>query len=344
MKKIFFLGLALSLYGIEGFCQAKPAYNQYILNNFILNPAVTGIENYADVKLSHRNQWTSLPGAPVTSYFSFHKAIGKSDYLTSATSFNVPGSNPRGAEYWRDYTAPDPHHGIGVIVTNDKAGYINRWSLAATYAYHKPIGVKTTLAGGFSAGISSINVDRDKIYWASLNPNDPAIGYATGELKKLVPEFGGGLWLYSARYFAGISVLNIVPGKVRYGGAEKYGTYYTPNAFITAGYRMQLGDDISVLPSVMVQYWQPQLWGSHVNAKVQYRDLLWLGGSVRVANLIGGYSAMAGINLGNFVNFSYAYEMAVRKDLRTYVGNTHEFMLGFLLGNKYGDSCPRNIW
>ena len=35
---------------------------------------------------------------------------------------------------------------------NDKAGYINRWSLNATYAYHKPLGVKTTLSAGFAAG------------------------------------------------------------------------------------------------------------------------------------------------------------------------------------------------
>ena len=35
--------------------QAKSAYTQYVLNNYILNPAVAGIENYTDIKVSTRN-------------------------------------------------------------------------------------------------------------------------------------------------------------------------------------------------------------------------------------------------------------------------------------------------
>ena len=37
--------------------QQRPYYTQYILNNYIINPAVAGIENYWDVKMSHRLQW-----------------------------------------------------------------------------------------------------------------------------------------------------------------------------------------------------------------------------------------------------------------------------------------------
>ena len=52
--------------------QQKPHYTQYILNNYILNPALSGIENYTDVKLSGRRQWVGLEGAPQTFYFSVH--------------------------------------------------------------------------------------------------------------------------------------------------------------------------------------------------------------------------------------------------------------------------------
>ena len=109
---------------------------QYILNNFVLNPAVTGIENYTDIKMSSRNQWTGINGAPVTNYLTIHTAIGKTDMRTSATSFEVPGQNPRGTNYWENYTAPKAHHGVGFSAMNDKAGYINRWSLSGSYAYH----------------------------------------------------------------------------------------------------------------------------------------------------------------------------------------------------------------
>src|SRR6186997_3637755 len=104
MKKIILAAVACagSLFAIS---QAKPFYTQYILNNYILNPALSGIENYTDVKMSVRDQWVGLNGAPKTMYFSAHGPIGKKDYKTSATSFNVPGQNPRGNAYWQNYQA-----------------------------------------------------------------------------------------------------------------------------------------------------------------------------------------------------------------------------------------------
>jgi len=340
MKKIILIACGC-LCSMLAFAQAKPSYTQYILNSYILNPAVTGIENYTDIKLSNRNQWTGINGAPVTTYFSIHAPIGKTDLRTTATSFGVPGEDPRGKRLWEEYTPPDPHHGIGFTAMNDKAGYINRWSLNATYAYHKPLGVKTTLSAGFSAGFTSVNLDRSKIEWANLDPNDPAIGISTGELKKLKPEIGAGLWLYSAQYFLGVSVLNIIPGKAKFVTNDKYGTSYTPNYFVTAGYRFSLTDEVMMMPSVMFQYWQPQLGGLHTNVKFQYLDKVWVGGGYRFSNLISGYSALAGLNVSNTLNVSYSYEVATTSRLRTYTGNTHEIMLGFILGNKYSQKCPR---
>ena len=348
VKRINRKGMLVLLGGIF-FCnltmgQAKPSYSQYVLNNYILNPAVTGIENYTDIKISNRNQWTGINGAPVTSYFSIHGPIGKKDLRTSATSFQVPGQNPRGEQYWEDYTAPEPHHGVGLIALNDKAGYINRWSLFASYAYHKPISIKTTLSLGFNAGMTSVNLDRSKIDFASLDPTDPAVGYSNGELKKIKPEVGAGLWLYSSDYFVGLAVQNIVPGKVNFAKNNDNATYYTPNYFLTAGYRFLLSDDLNMIPSAMLQYWQPQLLGVHANVKLQYQDKFWLGGSYRYGDLISGYSGMAGLNISNTFNISYAYEVATTNRLRAYTGNTHEIMVGFIIGNKYGDTCPRNVW
>ncbi len=326
------------------FAQSKPVYTQYVLNNFVLNPALAGIENYTDVKLSHRAQWVGIKGAPTTTYFSLHAPIGKTDYNTTATSFEMPGNNPRGEQYWQNYTAPNVHQGLGITAINEQAGFLNRWSVQAAYAYHQPLGVATTLALGFSAGVSSVSIDQTKIDFADLDPNDPAIGYTSGELKKVKPEIGVGLWLYSANYFAGLSILNIVPGKTRFVADNKYGTYASPNYFLTAGYRIALTDQISALPSVMVQYWQPQLYGVHTNVKLQYLDQFWVGGSYRFADVTGGYSAMAGFNLSHTFNISYAYENATNASVRSYTGNTHELVLGFLLGNHYGDNCPRNVW
>ncbi len=68
--------LAISLYVTKISAQQKPYYTQYILNNYILNPALSGIENYTDVKLSHRHEWVGIADAPVTTYLTIQGPIG----------------------------------------------------------------------------------------------------------------------------------------------------------------------------------------------------------------------------------------------------------------------------
>ncbi|HEY0068276.1 MAG TPA: type IX secretion system membrane protein PorP/SprF [Flavisolibacter sp.] len=52
---------------------------------------------------------------------------------------------------------------------------------------------------------------------------------------------------------------------------------------------------------------------------------------------------MVGLNVSNTFNISYAYDQT-SSTLNRFSNGTHELMLGFILGNKYGDSCPRNVW
>ena len=51
MKKIISSILCFGLLQLAT-AQQKPQYTQYVLNNYIINPALSGIENYMDVKLS----------------------------------------------------------------------------------------------------------------------------------------------------------------------------------------------------------------------------------------------------------------------------------------------------
>jgi type IX secretion system PorP/SprF family membrane protein len=324
--------------------QQKPYYTQVIMNNYILNPALSGIENYTDVKLSYRNQWTKMNGAPVTTYLSVHGPIGKKDFSTTATSFGMKGENPRGKSFLEEYTVSPAHQGVGLIMINDKTGFLNRFTAFATYAYHKPLTLRTALSAGFQVGVSTINLDKTKAVWGSLDPNDPAIGYDEGDLKKTKPELGAGIWLYSANYFIGASVLNVIPGKVKFVNSSKYGGSFDPHFFATAGYRVLLNENLSLLPSVGFLYVNPQPAMLMANAKLQYRDLLWMGLTYRYSDVLGGFAAMAGVNISNTVNISYSYDNATTSRLKTYVGNTHEVIIGFLLGNAYGDTCPKNVW
>ena len=324
--------------------QQKPIYTQYILNNYIINPAITGIENYTDVKISHRQQWTGIDGAPVTTYVSIQGPIGKKDYRTNVTSFDIPGENPRGQSFMDGYTAAEPHHGLGGIIISDKTGYLNRWGVYATYAYHKGLSPRRTLAAGFLAGISSVSIDASKVRLADPNVIDPAIVASNSGASKTKPELGAGLWLYSAEYFVGVSVLNIVPGKIKFGSdSALYGSSLAPHFITTAGYKTFLSEDISLLPSVMIQYIKPMPLQVYINVKAQYQDKFWIGSSYRFGDQLGGFAAMAGINVSSTFNLGYSYDVSTSQ-LRNYSRNTHEFIIGFLLGNKYADTCPRAAW
>src|SRR5438128_12249571 len=92
--------------------QQRPYYTQYILNNYIINPAVAGIENYWDVKASHRHQWVGLNGAPVTTYVTIQGPLSKNDMdnRENPTSFHPQGENPRGHVFMENYKSTDPHH------------------------------------------------------------------------------------------------------------------------------------------------------------------------------------------------------------------------------------------
>ncbi len=343
MKKIFYL-VFLILGCKISIAQQKPYYTQYILNNYILNPAVTGIENYVDLKVSRRNQWNGLDGAPVTSYITIHGPIGKADNRTTATSFEQTGDNPYKSKVLESSEPATAHHGIGMTAISDKTGYINRTTVCASYAYHMPISTSTLISAGFMAGITNVSMDKSKIVWGSLNPNDPAIGINSGEIAKTMPEFGAGLWLYGKDFFLGTSVLNIVPGKFRFVTNDKYGDSFHPHFFLQGGYRFFLSDDISVLPSFAIQQISPLPTFIHANVKMQYQDLLWIGGGYRIKDELSGMALMTGINLGHKLNIGYSYNSSVSQRLNTYVGNTHEFVIGLVLGNKGSDSCPKNVW
>ncbi len=343
MKNLFLTSvLLLLLSGVHA--QQKPYFTQYIMNNYIINPAITGIENYTDIKLSYRNQWNGIEGHPESFYFSAHGPLGKQDYRTTATSFQLPGENPRGKAYWEEYTAAEPHHGFGLIAMNDKTGYVNRFSAYATYAYHLGLNAKTSLSAGFLGGLSYVSLDRSKIEWATLDPSDPAIGYNNSELKKLKPEVGAGLWLYSADYFAGFSILNLIPGKTRFVTNETYGAHFEPQYLATAGVRTFLSDDVTLLPSVMVQFIKPFPIQIHGNVKLQFQDRFWVGAGYRHSDQLGGFAGMAGFFVSNSVNVSYAYDASTTNRLRYYSNNSHEVIVGLPLNNKYGDMCPKNIW
>ncbi len=341
MKKLLLL-LIVNVSCFAAHAQQKPYYTQYILNNYIINPAFAGIENYSDVKFSYRNQWQDLDGAPVTTYLTFHKPFGKTDSRSTPTSMQSAADNPY-LNYGDDFSTPSAHHGVGLTFISDKTGYVSRNTFGLTYAYHKPVSQQLILSAGLTAGFTNVSLDRTKIVWGSLDPNDPAIGYNTGDLRKLMPELGVGIVLYDSSFFLSASALNIVPGKLRFVKNDIYGDFFKPHIFLQTGYKFYLNNSLSLIPSVSVQFINPLPMFVHLNAKLNYENLFWVGAGYRLKDELSGLAVMTGINLGRSINLSYSYNSTVNGRLKTYVGNTHEVVVGITIGKK-PESCPTNVW
>ncbi len=318
--------------------QQKPQYTQYILNNYIINPAITGIENYIDVKAAYRQQWTGLQNAPQTSYLTAHMPLGKTDDWQSSTSFNMVGENPLGRSYKEDYQASKSHHGIGLVAVVDKTGPLSNATFDFTYAYHLGLAPRLNLAMGVGLGVSKISLNTADL--TLENPIDDAIANS-GTINRIKPDVNAGLWLYSAEFFAGVSVQQLLPQTLSFSDNQSYDTGKTvPHLFATTGYRFWLNDDLTLIPSVMFKYVNPVPLGIDFNAKLTFRDKIWIGGSYRKDD---SFSGMVGFNVGALFNVGYAYDFTTSA-LNSVSRGTHEIVLGLLLHNHYQVTCPQKLW
>jgi len=326
------------LVSTKAFSQQKPQYTQYIFNQYLLNPALSGIENYIDFKAGYRKQWAGINDAPQTSFVSAHWALGDNQLWSNAlTSFPEETGNPMDRNYMQNYTSSPPHHGMGVTAVLDKTGPIKRLDANVTYAYHLQLSNNFNLSAGVAAGLSSISLDINALTFE--NPYEPSLNRAiTNQLR---PDLSVGVWLYGARMFAGVSAQQILSQKLSFSGDEAYNQgKAVPHFFGTVGYKFFLDDEIAAIPSVMVKYVQPAPVSVDLNMKIAFRDKLWLGGSYRKDD---SFSAMAGFNIGKMLNLTYSYDFTT-SDLNQVSNGSHEIVLGLLLNNIYKVPSYIRMW
>ncbi len=317
-----------------GFAQQRPQYTQYVFNNYLLNPAVTGIENYTDMKAGYRSQWTGLQGAPVTSYLTINTPIGADFVQGDATSMPGGGGvDPYSRSYMQDYQASAPHHGIGFMVVSDKTGPITQTNMDVSYAYHLGITNKLNLALGIAAGLNHISLNTNEI--TLENPLDPAI--SNGNNSQWKPDLNAGIWAYSANYFIGASVQQLLKENLYFNTSSSITQSQTvPHYFFTAGLKLPVGDDLSFLPSVLVKLIQPVPTTFDINLKMAFQDVFWVGASYRKDDSFG---ALAGFNISSTINVGYSYDFTTSA-LNTVSNGSHEIVIGILLNNRYKLRSP----
>jgi len=323
---------------VNVFAQQKPQYTQYIFNQYLLNPALSGIENYLDFKAGYRKQWSGITDAPQTSFVSAHWALGDNQLWSNAlTSFPEQTGNPMDRNYMQNYMSSPSHHGMGLTAVLDKTGPIKRLDANVTYAYHLQLSNDFNLSAGIAAGISSISLDVNALTFDT--PIDPIMNRAL--INQVKPDLSIGLWLYGARMFAGVSVQQILPQKLSFTGDNNYNMgKEVPHYFATGGYKFFVDDEISAIPSVMIKYVSPTPVSFDLNMKLAFKDKIWLGGSYRRDD---SFAAMAGFNIGKMVNLTYSYDFTTSQ-LNQVSNGSHEIVLGLLLNNIYKVPSYIKMW
>jgi len=295
MKKIYIL-LVISLLSSGLFAQQLSLNTQYAFNRFLINPAVAGNQDYIPLRLTARQQWTGIDGAPSTQSVSGHKKIA--------------GRNM----------------GIGGYLFMDRFGPETKIGFQLSYSYIMKMGFgeNTKLALGIAA--RGVQYKLDYSILKASDVNDALLG-AESE-SAFVPDADLGVYLYSQTYFVGISAAQLISMDLNLKNAVDKNALERHYNFM-AGYKYKLDEDFDIEPSVYIKYTTSAPLNIDINARCIYQDNYWAGLSYRTSNTL---AIMVGAQYKNFV-FGYAYDYSM-SEIKHYQGGSHEIILGYNINRK----------
>ena len=303
--------------------QQRAQFTQYMVNQYVLNPAVGGTEDFTELRAGFRKQWLGLPGGPATVYFTAHTPIGK-------PKENKTGNARNQKNGW---------HGVGLMAYGDKTGPTARNSVYASYAYNMGLSPKLRLAIGTFAGAQQFRVNGDD--FTLYHESDKVLN---GVSSTIVPDVSLGSWLYSKRFYLGISAHQLLQNNLNLNDMPLPGISegkLIAHYFVTGGYSIKF-KEIMLIPSVMVKYANAAPLSMDFSAKANYHDgIFWLGAAYRSFD---SFSIMAGTYLlEGQLPISYSYDLTTSK-LFPHNTGSHEIIVGYRFPFKPQIQCPANFW
>ncbi len=290
MKKIYIL-LAISILAGTLYAQQLSLNSQYSFNRFLINPAVAGNQDYIPLRLTARQQWIGIDGAPSIQSISGHtKLAGK-------------------------------NMGIGGYVFIDRFGPETKIGLQISYSYimNMGFGENTKLALGIAARGVQYKLDYTEL--KATDYNDALLGPEAEST--FVPDADLGVYMYSKTYFVGFSAAQLISMDMNLVNTLNKNAL-ARHFNIMAGYKYKLDESFEIEPSVYVKYTPSAPVNIDINARVIYQDNYWAGLSYRTSNTL---SVMVGMQYKNFV-FGYAYDYSM-SEIKHYQGGSHEIVLGY---------------
>jgi type IX secretion system PorP/SprF family membrane protein len=290
MKRFILYAAIMAILAVNSvFAQQLPQYTQYMFNEYIINPAVAGKEDFFQAKANYRYQWAGIVDAPRTYILSLY-----------------------GPHKTKDM-------GYGGYVYNDVTGPTSRTGLTLSYSYIFKLTEEMKLSLALAGGILQYSIDGTKINM--LDIQDPSIQgtvYST-----IVPDATFGAYLYTKKYFFRLSAhqllnneLNLYTGD---GGFNRVRNHF----YAYGGYKHEFNQNFELEPSVLLKYMMPADPQLDITVKAAYKKMVWIGASFRTSDAVG---LMVGYNYKDQVSIGYSYDISTTS-IRNYNSGSHEIMI-----------------
>jgi type IX secretion system PorP/SprF family membrane protein len=270
-----------------------------MFNQMSVNPAYAGSKEALSVAVLHRNQWTSMPGAPLTNTFFAHGPLASK------------------------------HIGLGVTMTQESIGPKKWFSAYGNFAYRFRLG-KGKVSLGLSGGMVNYNFNWNAIEFQDQND----IVYQQLALTNTRTRIGvnTGAYYYDQSFYVGVSVSNInQPYLFKYDYKDTSGVNQTayvfrvsPHSFLTIGKGWKINESLVFNPAIVVRHSAGQINGD-LNLNFLLKNRLWLGASLRSKY---GYMGLLQFMVNDKFKIGYCYDAGINK-IGIAGRATHEIMLNY---------------
>lgn len=278
IKKSVFLPLVLIGITLQSLVAQQDAqYTQYMFNTMSVNPAYAGSRGQLSLAGLYRSQWIGLNGAPETFTLNLHSPIRNSKV------------------------------GYGISIVNDNIGdgVVQETYVDAVVSYTLDLDLDKKLSFGLSVGGDLISLD-----FNGLRNFDEEVVQQDNIDNQFSPNFGLGVYYHTDRFYAGLSVPNIL--ETEYfdnsgGDANSVNFLATErmNFYLITGYVFDLNPNLKFKPALLTKAVGGAPLQVDLSASFLFADRFSFGAAYRWDAAVSG---LAGFQISEQIMLGLAYD------------------------------------
>lgn len=305
-------------------------FSQYFQVGPAINPAITGIDNFLDIKINNRNQWNGFTDAPTTNYLGINGYLQKEN-AHSYKQYSLRTSDQSYLDKLLKEEIPRKEtlrHGIGGHIIFDVQGPYEQISGYMNYAMHIPLNKKLKLSIGASGSISNHRIDLEKIKLTDPTNDTFYQALLANGGKSTFVDVNPGIMLYGNTYYISYAAFRAIRKSIS--SDEIIDLDQNIDHSVMAGFKFPLNNKLVIMPSLLFNYNSQYKNTWDTNLKMLVKQRTWAGLTYRSSKAM---VFMGGVYLNNKFNLSYSYDHQL-SNLHQYTSGSHEITLGLMLYKK----------